>query len=161
MSREYTAELERERRGLRDLLRQREQLATKIAKQQTRVAALAALCETSEEVDKMTEMDLGGLTNACRTVFRAAGNRGLMPTEVRGALERLRFPIQTHKNILASIHTVIRRLEEVGEIQKAIHDKHAGEDKSVYQWAGPNYGASNSLANQMADVDRDRRRRKT
>jgi hypothetical protein len=109
----------------------------------------------------MTEMDLGGLTNACRTAFRAAGNRGLMPTEVRGALERLRFPTQTHKNILASIHTVIRRLEEAGEIRKAIHDKHAGEDKSVYQWAGPNYSASNSLANQMADADRDRRRRKT
>ena len=85
----------------------------------------------------------------------------MMPTEVRGALERLRFPTQTHKNILASIHTVIRRLEEAGEIRKAIHDKYAGEDKSVYQWAGPNYGASNSLANQMADADRDRRRRKT
>ena len=161
MAQGYKTELERERRALGDLLRQREQLATKIAKQQTRVAALAALCETSEEVDKMTEMDLGGLTNACRTAFRAAGNRGLMPTEVRGALERLRFPTQTHKNILASIHTVIRRLEEAGEIRKAIHDKHAGEDKSVYQWAGPNYGASNSLANQMAEADRDRRRRKT
>ena len=160
MSRRYRAELERERKGLAALFRQREELATKIAKQQTRVAALAALCEAAEEIDDMTEMELGGLTSACRTAFRAAGNRGLMPTEVRGALERLRFPTHTHKNILASIHTVIRRLEEAGEIRKAIHDKHAGEDKSVYQWAGPNYGASNSLANQMADADRDRRRRK-
>ena len=160
MARGYKTELERERRALGDLLRQREQLATKIARQQTRVAALAALCEASEEVDKMTEMDLGGLTNACRTAFRAAGNRGLMPTEVRGALERLRFPTHKHKNILASIHTVIRRLEQAGEIRRAIHDKHAGEDKSVYQWAGPNYGASNSSANQMADAERDRASRK-
>jgi hypothetical protein len=114
MSREYKAELERERKGLAKLLREREALATKIAKQQTRVAALAALCEASEEIDDMTEMDLGGLTNACRTAFRAAGNKGLMPTEVRNALERLRFPTQTHKNILASIHTVIRRLEGAG-----------------------------------------------
>jgi hypothetical protein len=158
MSRRYNAELERERRALTGLLRQREALATKIAKQQTRVAALAALCEASEEIDDMEEMDLGGLTNACRTAFRAAGNRGLMPTEVRGALERLRFPTQTHKNILASIHTVIRRLEKAGEIRRAVHDKHAGEDKSVYQWALPSYGASNSLANQMADSDRDRSR---
>src|SRR5579872_1127975 len=160
MRRRYRIELERERRALADLLRQREGLATKIAKQQTRVAALATLCEASEEVDKMTEMDLGGLTNACRTAFRAAGNRGLMPTEVRGALERLGFPIHTHKNILASIHTVTRRLEQAGEIRNMIHDKHAGEDKSVYQWAGPTYGASNSLANQMADVERDSVRRK-
>lgn len=161
MTRGYKAELERERRTLGELFRQREVLATKIAKQQTRVAALAALCEASEEIADMTEMDLGGLTNACRTAFRAAGNRGLMPTEVRGALERLRFPTHTHKNILASIHTVIRRLEQAREIRKAIHDKHAGEDKSVYQWAGPNYGASNSSANQMADAERDRVRRKT
>jgi|HubBroStandDraft_2_1064218.scaffolds.fasta_scaffold627451_2 hypothetical protein len=145
MARSYKHELANEREVLADLCRQREELATKIAKQQTRVAALAALCEESEEVDKMTEMDLGGLTNACRTAFRAAGNRGLMPTDVRAALERLRFPIRTHKNILASIHTVIRRLEQGGEIRKAIHDIHNGSDKSVYLWAGPNYGASNSL----------------
>jgi hypothetical protein len=160
MTRGYKAELERERKALGELLRHREVLATKIAKQQTRVAALAALCEASEEVDKMTEMDLGGLTNACRIAFRAAGNRGLMPTEVRGALERLRFPTHTHKNILASVHTVIRRLEQAGEIRNMIHDKHAGEDKSVYQWVGPSFGASGSLANQMADAERDRARRK-
>jgi hypothetical protein len=160
MSREYKAELERERKLLAELLCDREALATKIAKQQTRVAAFAALCEASEEIDDMTEMDLGGLTNACRTAFRAAGNKGLMPTEVRNALERLRFPTQTHKNILASIHTVIRRLEGAGEIRKAIQDRHEGQDKSVYQWVLPSYGASNSLANQMADADRDRSRRK-
>ena len=108
----------------------------------------------------MTEMDLGGLTNACRTAFRAAGNRGLVPTDIRAALERLRFPIRTHKNILTSIHTIIRRLEQGGEIRKAIRDTHNGSDKSVYLWAGPNYGASNSPANQMADADRDRLRRK-
>lgn len=160
MPHDYKGELERERKLLGELLRQREALATKIAKQQTKVAALAALCEASEEIDDMTEMDLGGLTNACRTAFRAAGNKGLMPTEVRNALERLRFPTQTHKNILASIHTVIRRLEDAGEIRKAIHDRHEGQDKSVYEWALASYGASNSLANQMADAERDRLRRK-
>ena len=160
MAREYKAELNRERKALADLFRHREDLETKIAKQQTRVAALAALCDESEEVEKMTEMDLGGLTNACRTAFRAAGKRGLMPTEVRGALEQLRFPTRTHRNILASIHTVIGRLERAGEVRKAIHDIHDGADRSVYQWAGPNYGASSSLANQMADAERDRTRRK-
>ena len=145
---------------LADLLRQREQLATKIAKQLTRVAALAALSDEGEEVGEMMENELGGLTNACRTAFRAAGNRGLMPTEVRTTLEQLRFPTRTHKNILASIHTVIRRLTEAGEIRRAIHDVHDEQDKSVYQWALPSYGASNSLANQMADADRDRLRRK-
>ena len=158
MARSYKLELAHEREVLADLCRQREELATKIAKQQTRVAALTALTDESE-VEQMTEMDLGGLTNACRTAFRAAGNRGLMPTEVRASLERLRFP-RTHKNILSSIHTVIKRLEQSGEIRKAIHDLHDGQDKSVYHWAGPNYGASNSLANQMADAARDQAKRK-
>lgn len=63
--------------------------------------------------------------------FGAAGYRGLMPTDVRAALERLRFPIRTHKNILASIHTVIRRLEQGGEIRKAIHDLQDGS-KQIY-----------------------------
>jgi hypothetical protein len=159
MDRRYESELNREREFLADLLHQREQLATKIAKQLTRVAALAALSEEGE-VGEMMETELGGLTNACRVAFRAAGNRGLMPTEVRGALEQLRFPTRTHKNILASIHTVIRRLEENGEVRKMIHDKHDGQDNSVYQWAGPSYGASNSLSNQMADAERDRSNRK-
>ena len=156
----YENDLNHERDVLADLLRQREQLATKIAKQLTRVAALAALSDEGEEVGEMMENELGGLTNACRTAFRAAGNRGLMPTEVRTTLEQLRFPTRTHKNILASIHTVIRRLKEAGEIRRAIHDVHDEQDKSVYQWALPSYGASNSLANQMADADRDRLRRK-
>ncbi len=156
----YESDLNHEREVLANLLWQREQLATKIAKQLTRVAALATLSEEGEEEAKMMENELGGLTNACRTAFRAAGSRGLMPTEVRSALEQLRFPTRTHKNILASIHTVIRRLEEAGEIRRAIHDVYGGQDKSVYQWALPSYGASNSFANQMADADRDRSRRK-
>src|SRR5438128_10459160 len=160
MAGKYENDLNQERDVLADLLRQREQLATKIAKQLTRVAALAALSDEGEEVGEMMENELGGLTNACRTAFRAAGNRGLMPTEVRTTLEQLRFPTRTHKNILASIHTVIRRLTEAGEIRRAIHDVHDEQDKSVYQWALPSYGASNSLANQMADADRDRLRRK-
>jgi hypothetical protein len=158
MTRSYELELEQEREVLADLFRRREELATRIAKQQTRVAALTALAG-EREVEQMAEMDLGGLTNACRTAFRAAGNRGLMPTEVRSSLEQLRFP-RTHKSILSSIHTVIKRLEQSGEIRKAIHDLHDGQDGSVYCWAGPSYGASNSLANQMADAERDRAKRK-
>jgi hypothetical protein len=82
-----------------------------------------------------------------------------MPTEVRSSLEQLRFPTRTHKNILSPIHTVIKRLEKGGEIRKAMHDLHDEQDESVYQWAGPNYGAFDGLANQMADADRDRVRR--
>jgi len=158
MTPRYENELKHEREQLGDLLRQREELETKIAKQLTRVAALSSLSDEGR-VGKMMETELGGLTNACRVAFRAAGDKGLIPTEVRSALERLQFPTRSHKNILSSIHTVIRRLLEAGEIRKAIHDIHDGRDESVYQWALPSYGASNSLANQFADTDRDHARR--
>jgi hypothetical protein len=74
MTRSYKLELVHEQKVLADLCRQREELATKIAKQQTRVAALTALSDESE-VEQMTEMDLGGLTNACRTAFRVLINK--------------------------------------------------------------------------------------
>src|SRR5260370_5455421 len=153
MPRTYKAELEQERKVLGELLREREELETKIAKQQTRVAALAALSEQSEEVDDMAEMELGGLTNACRTAFRAAGNRGLMPTEVRGALEQLRFPTRSHKNILASIHTVIRRFEQAVEILKAVQNKNHRQGKSRYARASPDQGAANNLGQQKAESE--------
>jgi hypothetical protein len=158
MARQYDNDLRHEREELGELLRQREQLETRIAKQLTRVAALSSLSEEGE-LGKMMEAELGGLTNACRVAFRAAGDKGLMPTEVRTALERLQFPTRSHKNILSSVHTVIRRLLAAGEIRKAIHDVHDGQDESVYQWALPSYGASNSLANQFADADRNGMRR--
>src|ERR1700722_20800157 len=125
MIRRYKSELKHEREQLGDLLRQREEVETKIAKQLTRVAALSSLSDEAE-AGKMMETELGGLPNACRVAFRAAGDKGLMPTEMRSALERLQFPTRSHKNILSSIHTVIRRLLEAGEIRKAMHDKHEG-----------------------------------
>ena len=51
MPHDYKTEVVRERKALAELFRQREELATKIAKRQTRVAALAALCEESAELD--------------------------------------------------------------------------------------------------------------
>jgi hypothetical protein len=159
MTHRYDTELKREREELAELLRRREELQTRIAKQLTRVAALSLLSNEGE-VEKAMETELGGLTNACRVAFRAAGGRGLMPTEVRDALERLQFPTRRYKNILSSIHTVIRRLSDAGEVRKAIHDVHNGQDSSVYHWALPSYGASNSLVNQFADAERDRKRRK-
>lgn len=155
MAENYKTDLEQAREALATLFRQREELAIKIAKQQQKVAALASLSDESEDVDHTMEMNLGGLTNACRTAFRAAGKRGLTPTELRSALEQLRFPTREYKNILSSLHTVMKRLETAGEIRRAIHDVHDGQDKSVYRWVGPNYGAPNSWANQMADAERD------
>jgi hypothetical protein len=160
MATNYKADFQHEKDLLTELLREQEALKTRIAKQQMRLAALATLAseqDAQEEKKMETNYTLGeGLTNACRTAFRAAGSRGLMPTEVRSALEQLRFPTRDYRNILSSIYTVIKRLVEKGEIRPAIIDMYEGQDKSVYVWMGPVYGAPGSLANMLADHKSDR-----
>ncbi len=161
MGADYKTDLERARTVLLDLFRQREQLEVQIAKQRRRVAALAELNDESEGGDQMTlGLNLGGLTNSCRSALRAAGPRGLAPTELRDSLKQLNFPIHEYRNIMAAVHTVLKRLQAYGEVRIGIRDVYRGQDDSVYQWIGPQYGASRSLANLLADVERDRLRRK-
>jgi hypothetical protein len=95
------------------LLSARIDLETQIAKQKKRVAALHELAETDEDAPAITGL-VEGITDAVRTVFRAA-EKPLNPAEVRSRVEALGLPPQ--KNLLASIHTVIKRLLEAGEIE--------------------------------------------
>jgi len=118
------------------MFRQREELEVKIAKKQRQAAALAALNDLSQETDQLLDLGLTGLTDACRSAFMAARNGNLTPVEVRDRLRQLQFPIYEYKNVLAAIHTVLKRLEKQGEIKKRIHDVHDGRDESVYEWLG-------------------------
>ena len=106
----------------------------------------------------IADFTINSLTDACRSELRAAGPRGLTPTELRDSLKRIAFPTDKYKSIVAAVHTILKRLESYKEVRRAIHDTHQGRDQSVYQWIGPNYGASRSLANLLGDVERDRQR---
>jgi predicted DNA-binding protein with PD1-like motif len=155
MPRDYKADLNHEWENLERLFCDREDLEIRIAKQQQRVAALAALTDQEDAVAQVLK-GIGGLTNACRAAFRAAGPRGLTPVELRDALKRFGFRLSDYRNAMASIHAVIGRLENGGEIDNRIRDIHEGRNESVYVWALSSYGASRSLANQFADAERDK-----
>jgi hypothetical protein len=127
-------ELVEARNRLAEMFASREHLDIEIARQQRRVAALTALVNESEEVDELLDLNLGGMTDAVRTVFMAAGGYGLTPVEVRDRLARLYFPVNEYKNFMASLHSVLNRLEKNGEIKPVIVDRHDGRDASVYQW---------------------------
>lgn len=152
-NRKHKIELREAEIELAKLYEQRQSLEVEIAKQQQRVSALAVL---ADEVDQTFERMGLGLTAACRAAFRAAGSRGLMPTELRDSLKRMGFALDKYTNPMASIHAVIRRLEEKGEIRNRVHDKYEDVDKSVYQWALKSWGAPNSLVNMLADSERDK-----
>jgi hypothetical protein len=152
MNSEYRTEAEKAVQEARDrlteLFKQREVLDIAIAKQQRRVAALAALVDESEESDQILDLNLGGVTDAVRGVLRGAGPTGLTPIEIRKRLIQMYFPVNEYKNFMASLGSILKRLVKSGEVKRAIHDMHDGRDESLYQWL-PKYGATNSLANQQ------------
>ncbi len=84
------------------------------------IAALAKLCGESEFVEE----DALGLTDAIRQVFKAhmsanrSGGNGLDAHEVRETMELMGYAGRWG-NLLASIHTVLKRLHEKGEIEAA------------------------------------------
>jgi hypothetical protein len=142
-------ELVEARKELSEMFAFREQLDVGIAKQQRRIAALTALVNESEEVDELLDLNLGGLTEAVRTVFRASDSYGLTPVEVRDRLVRLYFPVNEYKNFMATLHSVLIRLEKNNEIKTAIRDRQNGRDESVYQWI-PKYLFSNRLGGRFS-----------
>lgn len=132
-------ELAEARNRLSEMFASRERLDVEIAMQQRRIAALATLVNESEEVDELLDLNLGGLTDTVRTVFMAAGGYGITPIEVRSRLVQLYFPVHEYENFMASLHSVLGRLEKNGEIKAAIIDRRDGRDESVYRWI-PKYG---------------------
>jgi ATP-dependent 26S proteasome regulatory subunit len=90
------------------------EMETQIAKQKKKVAALHELAEMDDEGPAPIGL-VQGITDACRTVFRAA-EKPLYPVEVKSRVEALGLPPQ--QNLLASVHTVIRRLLAANEVEE-------------------------------------------
>ncbi len=118
---------------LDSLVAAREELETKIAKQKRRVAALHELVEADEDGPPSSVL-VDGITDACRTVLRAA-EKPLLPIEVRDRVQKLGLPPQV--NLLASVYTVLRRLKESGEVVEGFdfHLQPGGSAPASYEWA--------------------------
>jgi predicted transcriptional regulator len=104
-------------------LQKRDQLDQKIRKLKQSLRALGELCEADpEEIDKLLLVEgfaidsRMGFTDAIRRLFRF--HKGpLHPTEIRDDLLKVGIG-EDQVNLLSSIHTVLRRLVEGGEIEK-------------------------------------------
>ena len=130
MTKNYIADLRDALRQLVLMASEREQLETKIAKQEKRVAALYELVQTDEGSAALTGL-VEGITDACRVVFRAA-EKPLLPAEVRDRVQALGLPPKA--NLLASIHTTIRRMKDAGEITETSVAVQSGGVASAYTW---------------------------
>src|SRR6476469_8660904 len=113
-----TAKLE-----LLEQLQKRDALDQKIRKLKQTVKALGELCGADpEEIDKLLLVEgfaidaKPGFTDAIRRLFRIH-QTALSPTDVREDLVKIGVGVG-QVNLLASIHTVLRRIAEAGEIEK-------------------------------------------
>jgi predicted nuclease with TOPRIM domain len=115
----------------------REALHERIVKLRRVVWGLASLCDVenidhehpSLFPDEFSDTADVGLTDAIRQVLSSHEEASLSPVFIRDRLADVGFDIKTHKNILASIHTVLKRLQRQGEAIPIIR-----EGRTAYKW---------------------------
>jgi len=108
---------------LLEQLQKRDDLDQKIRKLKQTVKALGELCGApAEELDKLLLVEgfaidaKPGFTDAIRRLFRIR-QTALSPTEIRDDLLKMAIGVG-QVNLLSSIHTVLRRMAEAGEIER-------------------------------------------
>jgi len=110
-----------------------EELEIQIARQKRKVAALHELAQSEDDAPPLGGL-VEGLTDACRVVFMSF-DKPLLPVEVRDKVQALGIPPQS--NLLASVHTTIRRMKQSGEIKEVFQPAGTGGAAiATYQWAG-------------------------
>ena len=100
----YQGELER-------LLQERTRLDARILQLQQDIRHVARMVDVTVD-DPITQL---GLTDAIRYVIQHAGKH-LTPVDVRDELLKRYCDPEDYRNLLASVHTVMKRLERAGEI---------------------------------------------
>lgn len=112
-------------------LQKRDRLNQEIHKLRETLRALGDLCGADpEEIDKLLLVEgfaidsPGGFTNAIRRMFKIH-KTPLTPVEIRDDLLRIGIG-RGQVNLLSSIHTVLRRMAEGGEIRKTDDGRFVG-----------------------------------
>ncbi len=123
---------DRYRRALEAAVREYERLGQARAEIDKRLAQLAQTIGSLSRLCNLTPTVPYGLTEACRLVLKAAGHP-LTATEVRAQLDAMGFDLERYSNDLASIHTVLKRLNASGEAQFVAR----AWGKPAYAWSRP------------------------
>jgi hypothetical protein len=122
---EYRRALEAACREWEALARQRAELEARFTQLTETIGMLTKLCGLTPKIS-------WGLTNACRAILRNAVNP-MTPVEVRNRLAAIGFDLSEYSNELASIHTVLKRLNKAGELRLVPR----GRGKHAYEWNRP------------------------
>src|SRR5260221_1226956 len=104
------------RRALESATREYEALGARRREIDQRLAELAQSIGTLSKLLGLTPTVPMGLTDAIRLVVRGAGVP-MTPVEVRDRLHAIGFDVSKYTNDLAAVHTILKRLNESGEIR--------------------------------------------
>ncbi len=122
------------RRALATAIREYEALGQQRQDVDTRLAEVAQTIGTLSRLCGLVPTVPLGLTDACRLVVRGAGVP-VTPMDVRQRLQSIGFDLQKYVNDLAAIHTILKRLNESGELRFIPRGNEPA--KHAYIW---NYG---------------------
>jgi len=104
------------RRALEAASREYEELGEKRRAIDQRLAGLAQTIGTLSRLLGLTPTVPMGLTDAIRLIVRGAGVP-MTPVEVRDRLIGIGFDTSKYVNDLAAVHTILKRLNESGEVR--------------------------------------------
>jgi hypothetical protein len=122
---DYRRALETAIREYEALGQQRQDIDKRLAEVAQTISSLSRLCGLVPTVPM-------GLTDACRLIVRGAG-LPVTPTEVRDRLRAFGFDLSRYSNDLAAIHTILKRLNQAGELRFIAR----GTGKHAYIWNRP------------------------
>jgi hypothetical protein len=122
---DYRRALETAIREYEALGQQRQDIDKRLAEVAQTISSLSRLCGLVPTVPL-------GLTDACRLIVRGAG-LPVTPMEVRERLRAFGFDLSKYSNDLAAIHTILKRLNQAGELRFVAR----GADKPTYIWNRP------------------------
>jgi hypothetical protein len=119
------------RRALDAAIREYESLGQQRQDIDKRLSELAQTISTLSRLCGLTPTVPWGLTDACRVVLRSG--LPMTPMDVRERLLAIGFDLSKYSNELAGIHTVLKRLNESGELRYLV----GGPSPGAYLWNKP------------------------
>ncbi len=132
---DYKRTLGAARAELEHLLEQQEEIEKRIAQLKQAIIALSPLGEESSYGSLAREWAALGITDSCREILKAA-DRPLTPLEVKQQLINTGHRVEKYTNLMASIHTVLKRLKENDEVISVA----LADGSAAYQWKAMRYG---------------------
>ena len=143
------------RRALATAIREYEALGQQRLDLDKRIAEVAQTIGTLSRLCGLIPTVPLGLTDACRLVVRGAGVP-VTPTDVRQRLQSIGFDLTKYANDLAAIHTILKRLNESGEMRLIPRGHEPGKQAYIWHHGRQAAGLGSDIAAFMRDADLER-----